>query len=46
MLTLSIAKSRNAKSAAPKNGSAKTSATSRRKVTANAKTHACIYGGR
>ena len=41
MSTLSIAKSRNAKSAAPKKGSAKSNATSRRKVTsaaANAKT--------
>ena len=38
MSTLTIEKSRNPKSAAPMNGSAKTSATSRRKVTANAKT--------
>jgi hypothetical protein len=41
MSTLSIEKSRNAKSAAPKKGSAKSNATSRRKVTsaaANAKT--------
>jgi uncharacterized protein DUF3489 len=38
MSTLSIEKSRNPKSAAPKKGSAKTSATSRRKITANAKT--------
>jgi hypothetical protein len=36
--TLTIEKSRNPKSAPPKKGSAKTSATSRRKVTANAKT--------
>ena len=41
MSTLSIAKSRNPKSAAPKKGSVKSNATSRRKVTsaaANAKT--------
>ncbi len=41
MPTLSIAKSRNPKSAAPKKGSVKSNATSRRKVTsaaANAKT--------
>ena len=41
MSTLSIAKSRNLKSAAPTKGSAKSNATSRRKVTsaaANAKT--------
>ena len=40
MSTLSLAKSRNPKSAAPKKGSAKSNATSRRKVTsaaANAK---------
>jgi hypothetical protein len=40
MSTLSIAKSRNPKSAAPKKGSAKSNATSRRKITsaaANAK---------
>jgi hypothetical protein len=41
MSTLSIAKSRNPKSAAPKKGSVKSNATSRRKITsaaANAKT--------
>ena len=41
MSTLSIAKSRNPKSAPPKKGSAKSNATSRRKITsaaANAKT--------
>jgi hypothetical protein len=36
MLALSIAKSRNPKSAAPKKGSAKSNATSRRKVTSAA----------
>ena len=36
MSTLSIAKSRNPKSAAPKKGSAKSNATSRRKVTSAA----------
>jgi Protein of unknown function (DUF3489) len=38
MSTLSIAKSRNPKSAAPKKGSVKSNATSRRKVTSAAKT--------